>query len=374
MGRKNCITRIIAVLVLCLMPMTAMAANMGTAKVAQKPKSYNISMGTIEKIVMVDSKYAADEKTKHNKLEQKKKEAEKKLARIQRNMNSPYAWDMIIELQEIIEDLDFKLKVNNITTDAFLKSQVIVAKQEYIKCLSLESNLKSMGQKNAYNKRIKNIAYAKYKKGLISLREYKEIETANEDYNDEIGKLNYEFSKQKNTLKTALGLDKKAQIKIISVKAPGLSQLPKIEPEKDAARAAEKSLSMKLIDEKLNKVRNTYPIDDDAIKELEKEKTQTVEGLKENFESIKENISLIEKEILKNKKLWNRAESEVNIAYAKLKKGLISKSKFEEIKQKNLDIMISANTIKFEIWGNSLKYEAIKNGYIGGNGLNENEQ
>ena len=92
------------------------------------------------------------------------------------------------------------------------------------------------------------------------------------------------------------------------------------------------------------------------------------------MKEIKADLEEADFRIARNKTAWDNAKSEVQTAQMRFARGLLSKSKYDEIKNKNSDFIDNEIKIKMEIVELNLKYEMIKQGYMGGemsNGIGE---
>ena len=144
--------------------------------------------------------------------------------------------------------------------------------------------------------------------------------------------------------------------------------------DNDIKTAIDKSTAAKVIKEKIRKTKKTYPIDETAIEDLEKERVGIADNISKQMKEIKADLEEADFRIARNKTAWDNAKSEVQTAQMRFARGLLSKSKYDEIKNKNSDFIDNEIKIKMEIVELNLKYEMIKQGYMGGemsNGIGE---
>lgn len=374
--RNKTIGIILVLFMLFILPLSVFAANETKKENIKKPDKYKVNLDTIDKILLNNSSYLKDENIKRDRLVKEHSSTYSKVNRAIRDdvNNDPAFWDIIASGQSKIEELESRLVIGDLSRESNLRKQALTAKHEYLNYIKIQNDIKSTEQKDAYLQAVNSIAYAKYKKGLISLREYNEQINKQADYKADIIQNKNKLLKQYIVLKKALGLKDIDILEIEPINISKFENTDKNNLDNDIKTAIDKSTAAKVIKEKIRKTKKTYPVDETAIEDLEKERVGIADNISKQMKEIKADLEEADFRIARNKTAWDNAKSEVQTAQMRFARGLLSKSKYDEIKNKNSDFIDNEIKIKMEIVELNLKYEMIKLGYMGGemsNGIGE---
>lgn len=328
--------------------------------------TYNVNIDSIEDIVAKNSSYVKDSEQKIKRTQEQMSDAERKYRRALKS-DDIGVWTFATQYQSTVEDLAFAMKISEIQKTSNIKRISLNAKQEYIKYLLLENEKKAIENKKNKSDSAKNKAFKKYQNGVISYREYRKLTAGKENFDSELKSVNLRLSAQSESIKRAMGLDRNAVINIQSMKAPETKDIIKINLDEDAKTAYEKSISLKVIEEKIVKERKNIPTNEYNITDLNRSKNTLSESIYAELKDIKANVEIMVQKLDDGKEESKYNEEDIEIAKKKYQQGLISKSNLDDIMTNGGDAeVINKENIKLQILERMLRYNDIKMGYLGG--------
>ncbi|MFV0517230.1 MAG: hypothetical protein ACK5MV_07530 [Aminipila sp.] len=204
--------RIIAVSISAIMffciPIVGFAADKKTSNESSKEKVYEVSLNTIDELIMKSSQFNKDSEEKKQRLKSDASKYESRIRKIKKE-DSADDWgnaSTISSLYDQLRTAQYNLKILNMTEEISLKKQAMSAKSEYIKYMRMKENYQLFIEKDKQNKLDESLAKAKYERGIISETQYNEKLNNSVNYKDEIFEEDKKIEKQEEELRTALGL------------------------------------------------------------------------------------------------------------------------------------------------------------------------
>lgn len=364
---KKVIAFSIIVAIIFSFPGISLAAEKNTVEAKNKEKVYEISLETIDDIMFKSSKYFRDSQEKKDRLMLDQSKYEREIRKLNAE-DSGDDWGNASSISSLYDQLrtsKYNLQVADITETAGLKKQALTAKGEYLKYIGMTLDQELLKNKIEQQRNQNSISEQKYKRGLISLTQYKESMNKNIDYSDELSEGEKKLEKQIESFKSAVGLKDDDKVEFKEVKMFNYDKLSQISLEKDMEEALKNSKDIQVQEIKVEHLKNEFVKDRRAISDSQKELAELKDTVKKNFKNQYELLDTTAKKVNKSSRNLKEAQSNLDMAKAKYDRGLLSKKDFEDLKIKNLEVVNQGKSAELELQEVFLTYQLYKEGYQG---------
>ncbi len=370
-GKESQMKKVIAFSIIAAIifsfPSISLAAEKKPADTKNKEKVYEISLETIDEIMFNSSKYFKDSKERTERLGLDQSKYEREIRKL-KNEDSGDGWGNASSISSLYDQLSkskYDLQISNITETAGLKKQALTAKDEYLKYMGMKLEQELLKSKIEKQKQQDSISEQKYKRGLISLTQYKESMTKDTDYSDELSEGEKKLEKQIESFKSAVGLKVEDKVQFKELKDFDYDKLARISFDKDLEEAIKNSKEIQVQEMKVEHLQKEIVKDRRGISDSQKELAELKDTVKKNFKNQYELLDTTAKKVNKSSRNLKEAQSNLDIAKAKYDRGLMSKKDFEELRIKNLEVINQGKSAELELQEVFLTYQLYKEGYQG---------
>ncbi len=370
-GKESQMKKVIAFSIIAAIifsfPSISLAAEKKPADTKNKEKVYEISLETIDEIMFNSSKYFKDSKERTERLGLDQSKYEREIRKLKKE-DSADGWGNASSISSLYDQLGkskYDLQISNLTETAGLKKQALTAKDEYLKYIGMKLEQELLKSKIEKQKQQDSISEQKYKRGLISLTQYKESMNKDTDYSDELSEGEKKLEKQIESFKSAIGLKVEDKVQFKELKDFDYDKLVRISFDKDLEEAIKNSKEIQVQEMKVEHLQKEIVKDRRGISDSQKELAELKDTVKKNFKNQYELLDTTAKKVNKSSRNLKEAQSNLDTAKAKYDRGLMSKKDFEELRVKNLDVINQGKSAELELQEVFLTYQLYKEGYQG---------
>ena len=370
-GKESQMKKVIAFSIIAAIifsfPSISLAAEKKPADTKNKEKVYEISLETIDEIMFNSSQYFKDSKERTERLGLDQSKYEREIRKLKKE-DSGDGWGNASSISSLYDQLSkskYDLQISNITETAGLKKQALTAKDEYLKYIGMKLEQELLKSKIEKQKQQDSISEQKYKRGLISLTQYKESMNKDTDYSDELSEGEKKLEKQIESFKSAVGLKVEDKVQFKELKAFEYDKLARISFDKDLEEAIKNSKEIQVQEMKVEHLQKEIVKDRRGISDSQKELAELKDTVKKNFKNQYDLLDTTAKKVNKSSRNLKEAQSNLDTAKAKYDRGLMSKKDFEELRVKNLEVINQGKSAELELQEVFLTYQLYKEGYQG---------